>query len=140
VAPAFGLTIDHIFNNWAHEERAVALAGPPAGRSAPAAVNQARAPVVSSAFDNAVARLALLRDRRGLRGSVIGCQRKNVTNHETFLSNPEVIGRQSEAAEGVVESNDGTIVTRGTGRNHQRQEMLFPRVCRTGGGCVYPAL
>jgi hypothetical protein len=45
-----------------HEERAIALAGPaPApfdGRSAPAAVNQARAPIVSSAFDSAVARLA----------------------------------------------------------------------------------
>jgi hypothetical protein len=43
-----------------HEERAIALAGPAPfdGRSAPAAVNQARAPIVSSAFDSAVARLA----------------------------------------------------------------------------------
>jgi hypothetical protein len=38
--------------------------------------------IVSSAFDTAVARLALLRDRRALRGSVIGGQRQNVTNRE----------------------------------------------------------
>jgi len=123
---AFGLTIDHIFNNEGHEgheghdERAVALAGPAPGavretrpgrtrhrcgvggvcsralpharcRGQPVerplgalAVSGARAPIVSSAFDNAVARWVLLRDRRVLRGSVIGCQRQNVTNHEAF--------------------------------------------------------